>query len=74
MTQKLNRHGIKVRAARISALAALGADLPGPILADLTGMHRNTALRWAAYAKRDWAEYLAARAEDDAEKREGRHE
>lgn len=30
----------------------------------MTGMHRHTALRWVAYAKRDWAEYLAARAED----------
>ncbi len=61
MTQKLGRHGIPVRTARNAALAA---DLPSPILADVTGMHRHTALRWVAYAKRDWAEYLAARAED----------
>jgi hypothetical protein len=65
MTQKLNRHGIMVRSARNSALAALAADLPSPILADVTGMHRHTALRWVAYARRDWAEYLAARANDD---------
>lgn len=70
MTQKLNRHGIPVRAARNGALAALAADLPSPILADVTGMHRHTALRWVAYARRDWAEYLAARAEDEANKRE----
>ncbi|MCO6698894.1 hypothetical protein KQI59_31510, partial [Streptomyces sp. Vc17.3-30] len=38
MTQKLNRHGIMVRSARNSALAALAADLPSPILADVTGM------------------------------------
>ncbi|MEW1900180.1 hypothetical protein ACIOEG_32420, partial [Streptomyces albidoflavus] len=63
MTQKLNRHGIMVRSARNSALAALAADLPSPILADVTGMHRHTALRWVAYARRDWAEYLAARME-----------
>jgi hypothetical protein len=31
-------------------------------------MHRHTAIRWVAYARRDWAEYLAARAEDDARK------
>ncbi|MEV6058160.1 hypothetical protein [Streptomyces sp. NPDC052107] len=67
MTQKLNRHGISVRAARNSALAALAADLPSPILADLTGIHRHTAIRWVAYARRDWAEYLAARAEDQRE-------
>ncbi|WP_250400088.1 hypothetical protein [Streptomyces cellostaticus] len=66
MTQKLNRHGISVRAARNSALAA---DLPSPILADLTGMHRHTAIRWVTYARRDWAEYLAARAEDQQEGR-----
>jgi hypothetical protein len=69
MTQKLGRHGITVRAARNAALAALAADLPSPILADLTGMHRHTAIRWVAYARRDWAEYLAARAEDEAEQR-----
>jgi hypothetical protein len=67
--QKLGRHGITVRAARNAALAALAADLPSPILADLTGMHRHTAIRWVAYARRDWAEYLAARAEDEAEQR-----
>ncbi|MFI6122846.1 hypothetical protein ACIBCU_24155 [Streptomyces sp. NPDC051064] len=65
MTQKLNLHGIPVRTARNAALAALSADLPSPILADGTGMHRHTALRWVAYARRDWAEYLAARADDD---------
>jgi hypothetical protein len=69
MTQKLGRHGIKVRTARNAALASLAADLPSPILADLTGMHRHTAIRWVLCAGRDWAEYLAARAEDEAEER-----
>jgi hypothetical protein len=69
MTQKLGRHGIPVRTARNAALAALAADLPSPILADVTGMHRHTALRWVAYARRDWAEYLAARAEGETNKR-----
>ncbi|WP_280700243.1 hypothetical protein [Kitasatospora sp. GP82] len=32
--------------------------------ADLTGMHRHTAIRWVAYARRNLAEYLAARAEE----------
>ncbi|MFG2800028.1 hypothetical protein [Streptomyces pseudovenezuelae] len=53
MTQKLNRHGIPVRTAGNGALAALAADLPSPIPADVTGMHRHTALRWVAYARRD---------------------
>ncbi|MFF0572148.1 hypothetical protein ACFYT7_31555 [Streptomyces sp. NPDC004041] len=64
MTQKLNGHGIRVRTARNAALAALAADLPSPVLADVTGMHRHTVLRWVTYARRDWAEYLAARAEE----------
>ncbi|MFF4305516.1 hypothetical protein [Streptomyces sp. NPDC001601] len=72
MTQKLNRHGISVRTARHAALAALAADLPSPILADVTGMHRHTALRWVAYARRDWAEYLA-RAETHTEKLQERN-
>ncbi|QOV40544.1 hypothetical protein IM697_20340 [Streptomyces ferrugineus] len=42
MTQQLNRHSIPVRTARNGALAALAADLPSPILADVTGMHRHT--------------------------------
>jgi hypothetical protein len=67
MTQKLNRHGILVRNG---APAALAADLPSPILADVTGMHRHTALRWVAYARRDWAEYLAVRISDDEDDRE----
>ncbi|MGW5851232.1 hypothetical protein ACWFQ8_25365 [Streptomyces sp. NPDC055254] len=70
MTRKLNRHGTPVRTARNAAPAAPAADLPSPILGDVTGMHRHTALRWVAYARRDWAEYLAARAEDEASKRE----
>ncbi|MFE0475937.1 hypothetical protein ACFW2V_30490 [Streptomyces sp. NPDC058947] len=64
MTQKLNWHGIPVPTARNAALAALAADLPSPNLADLTWMHRHTALRWVAYTRRDWAEYLAVRSED----------
>jgi len=67
MTQKLGRHGIPVRTARNAALAALATDLPSPILADLTGMHRHTAIRWVLYARRDWAEYLAARAKEEAD-------
>ena len=41
---------------------ALAADLPAAIIADLLGMHINTAIRWVRYAGRDWADYLAARA------------
>jgi len=66
MTQKLGRHGITVRAPRNTALAALAANLPAAVMADLLGMHVNTAVRWVIYARRDWADYLAARTADQA--------
>ncbi|GHE08883.1 hypothetical protein [Streptomyces alanosinicus] len=53
MTQKLNRRGITIRTARNGATAALASDLPGPNLADVTGLHRHAALRWVTYARRD---------------------
>ncbi|MFI6031603.1 hypothetical protein [Amycolatopsis magusensis] len=61
-TNLLNRHGISVRPARNGALAALASDLPVAILADLLGLHINTAVRWVTYARRDWTDYLALRA------------
>jgi hypothetical protein len=62
LTNLLNRHGISARPARNGALAALASDLPAAILADLLGLHVNTAVRWVTYARRDWTDYLAARA------------
>jgi hypothetical protein len=60
LTNRLNRRGISARPARNGALMALAADLPAAIIADLLGMHVNTAIRWVRYAGRDWADYLAA--------------
>jgi hypothetical protein len=62
LTNRLNRHGISAPRARNGALAALAAGLPAAILADLLGMHIHTAVRWVTYARRDWTDYLAARA------------
>lgn len=62
LTNLLNRQGISTRPARNGALSALAADLPAAILADLLGLHVNTAVRWVTYARRDWTDYLAARA------------
>jgi hypothetical protein len=64
LTRRLSQHGISARPARNGALAALAADLPAAILADLLGMHLNTAVRWVTYARRDWTDYLALRATD----------
>ena len=46
LTTRLSRHDINVRISRNGALAALAADLPAAVLADLLGMHINTAVRW----------------------------
>jgi hypothetical protein len=64
LSHKLMRHGIHARAARNAALLTLAADLPVPVLADLLGLHVSTATRWARYVQRDWAAYLAARADE----------
>jgi hypothetical protein len=64
LTNRLNRHGISARPARNGALAALATDLPAAILADLLGLHVNTAVRWVTHARRDWTDYLAARVAD----------
>jgi hypothetical protein len=63
-SRQLLDHGIDSRPARNAALIALAGELPAPILADVLGLHINTAVRWADIAKRDWSSYLAARAAD----------
>ncbi|MGW5233446.1 hypothetical protein ACWEQU_14400 [Streptomyces nodosus] len=60
-SRKLLDHGIDARPARNAALIALLEDVPPPILADLLGLHINTAVRWADIARRDWTDYLSAR-------------
>jgi len=60
-SRKLLDHGIDARPARNAALIALLEDVPPPILADMLGLHINTAVRWADIARRDWTAYLAAR-------------
>jgi hypothetical protein len=64
LAAKLNDHGIKVRAARNTALAQLAADLPPKVLAELVGIGVSTAARWARHANRDWNPYIAARTHD----------
>jgi hypothetical protein len=50
-----------LRRARSAALAALAADLPAAVLADLLDININTAITWSTYAQTDWTAYLAAR-------------
>ena len=65
LVKLLNGVGIRTRTARNSALMSLAADLPAPVLADLLGLHINTAVRWVGRSRRDWAIYVEARAEAD---------
>jgi hypothetical protein len=60
--RKLKRHGLPdADRSRATALINLAADLPAPILADLLGLHIQTATAWARHAGADWTAYLSAR-------------
>jgi hypothetical protein len=63
-THKLRNLGINARTARNAALISLANELPVPILANVLGLATTTAERWAHLAKRDWAAYIAERAND----------
>src|SRR6266511_2199745 len=58
---KLCAYRVDARPARNGALISLDAEVPGPMLADVLGLHTSTAVYWATLAKRDWSNYLAAR-------------
>jgi hypothetical protein len=61
MSTRLRNLGIEPRAARNTALLQLGAELPSLVLADLLGVHINTAERWNAAAGARWTNYAATR-------------
>jgi hypothetical protein len=51
--------GIYAQAGRRAALLDLAAQLPAAVLADLLGLHENTAARWMHQAGGDWSRYAA---------------
>ncbi len=61
LTKRVNEAGVHVRVNRNGALLTLAQDLPAPVLAELLGLHINTASRWCRIAQRDWSHYLSAR-------------
>jgi site-specific recombinase XerD len=64
---KLKRHGLPdADRSRATALINLAADLPAPVLADLLGLHIQTATAWARHGGADWAAYLSARIDTTA--------
>ncbi|MFE6835109.1 hypothetical protein ACFVFI_09785 [Streptomyces sp. NPDC057705] len=60
-TALLRRHGIPVLAGRNTALLEAVTQLPPIIVADLFGLHPQTATIWARHANDSWTHYLAAR-------------
>ncbi len=54
---RLKALGVPNRAGKNSALAALVAELPAPLVADTIGIHASTANRWASQAGAGWHRY-----------------
>ena len=54
--------GIRARDTRTAALLQLAAELPPTVIADLLGIHPNTAVKWTKAAGGDWSRYAASRA------------
>jgi len=57
--QRLRALGIYAQTGRRAALLDLAAQLPAAVLADLLGLHHNTAARWMHQAGGDWTRYAA---------------
>jgi hypothetical protein len=57
--QRLRALGIYAQTGRRAALLDLAAQLPAAVLADLIGLHQNTAARWMHQAGGDWSRYAA---------------
>jgi hypothetical protein len=57
--QRLRAIGIYAQPGRRAALLDLAAQLPAAVLADLLGLHENTAARWMHQAGGDWSRYAA---------------
>lgn len=63
---QLVQRGIQPGSARNAAMYQLAAEIPTPILAEMLGLHPNTAGRWAALAARDWSSYMVQRKDTDS--------
>jgi len=57
----LVERGIHPGGARNAAMFQLAAQMPSAVLADLLGLHPQTANRWAALSAHDWGQYTAQR-------------
>ena len=57
--ERLRALGIYAQTSRRAALLDLAAQLPAAVLADLLGLHENTAAKWMHQAGGDWSRYAA---------------
>ncbi len=57
--ERLRDIGIYAQTGRRAALLDLAAQLPAAVLADLLGLHENTAAKWISQAGGDWTRYAA---------------
>jgi hypothetical protein len=53
--------GVPVRVCKNTALGALVAELPAPLVSQAIGIHPSTASRWATQLAADWCGYPARR-------------
>lgn len=60
MRNRLAELGIVLRPSRQAALLQIASELPAPVLADLLGLHPNTAVEWVRVAQADWSAYAAS--------------
>jgi hypothetical protein len=57
--ERLRAIGVSAQHGRRAALMQLAAQLPAAVLAELLGLHPNTAVRWVSQAGGDWTRYAA---------------
>ena len=61
LSLRLKRIGVDCAHARRTALMQLGGEIPAPVIADLLGIHVETANKWAQIAGRPWGDYPTLR-------------
>jgi hypothetical protein len=57
--ERLRDIGIYAQTGRRATMLDLAAQLPAAVLADLLGLHENTAAKWTNQAGGDWTRYAA---------------
>jgi len=62
--ERLRKLGIRAQPGRRAALTHLAAQLPAAVIADLLGIHPNTAVHWVHDAGGDWNRYAAQLTQD----------